>query len=546
MRRLACVLLLLLAGGGALQPVLAQTPPVRPERILVVPFANVRRDASIFWLGEASAVLLTDDLNARGASAITRPERTQAFERLQVPASAILTDATIIRIAELVGAAHVILGSLRLEADGLVVRARSIAVAEGRVRTDVTERGPVADLFAIFDRMAGQLAQSIAPAAVPPVQATGSERPPIAAFESLIKGLLAETSPTAISYLNAALKTYPEYDRARLELWEVYSEQGEHQRALAAVQPVPSRSPLSRRARFLAGVSQLALRKLDDAFATYKTLADESETPTVLNNLGVVQLSRGGNPESGLPTYFFDKAARLDPDDHHYFFNLGYAYFQAKDNPAATYWLREAVRREPADGEAHFVLGAALAAAGNTAESAREKELARRLDSTYEEWARRPPAEQVPKVLARVKRDELDLPHARRVETRIAETGQRDQQDLAVFYLDRGRRLFAQESDREAVDELERAVYLSPYLAEAHLLLGRLHLRNGRVGEAIDALKISIWSNETVEAHLVLARAYMQEKDAQQAREEAQRVLVLDPSSIEARRLLDVLKSSQP
>lgn len=545
MKRIACALLLL-AGGGALQPALAQTPSPQPDRILVVPFANVKRDASIFWLGEASAVLLTDNLNARGVSAITRPERTQAFERLEVPASAVLTDATIIRIAQLVGAAHVVLGSLQLEADGLVVRARSLALDEGRVRADVTERGPVADLFAIFDRMAGRLAQSVSPGAARPVQAVESDRPPIAAFESLIKGLLAETPATAITYLNGALKAYPEYDRARLAMWDVYSEQGEHQRALAAVQAVPARSVVSRRARFLVGVSQLALRKLDDAFATYKTLADEDGTPTVINNLGIVQLRRGGNPQSGLPTYYFDKAAKADPDDHDYFFNLGYAYFQAKDNPAALYWLREAVRREPADGEAHFVLGAALAAAGNGAESAREKELARRLDSTFEEWARRPVAEQVPKDLERVKMNEIELPHARRVETKIAETGQRDQQELANFYLDRARRLFAQESDREAAAELDRALYLSPYLAEAHLLLGRIHLRNGRVREAIDALKISIWSSETVEAHVVLAGAYVQAKDPDQARAEAARVLVLDSSSIEARRLLDMLKSSQP
>ena len=53
-----------------------------------------------------------------------------------------------------------------------------------------------------------------------------------------------------------------------------------------------------------------------------------------------------------------------------------------------------------------------------------------------------------------------------------------------------------QESDREAIAELDRALYLSPYLADAHLLLGRIHLRNGRVRDAIDALKISLWSAE--------------------------------------------------
>ena len=158
MRRLVCAALLLTGTAGS-QPALAQSA-ARPERVLVVPFASLKRDASIFWLGEASALLLTDNLNARGVSAITRPERKQAFERLQIPTSAVLTDATVIRIAQLLGAAQVILGSLQLEADGLVVRARTLAIDEGRIRADVTERGPVADLFTILDRLAGRLSPS--------------------------------------------------------------------------------------------------------------------------------------------------------------------------------------------------------------------------------------------------------------------------------------------------------------------------------------------------------------------------------------------------
>src|ERR1035437_2659087 len=74
----------------------AQTPS--PSRILVMPFENVTRDSRIFWLAEASAVILADDLNALGANAITREERRQAFERLQVPPAAALSDATVIRI----------------------------------------------------------------------------------------------------------------------------------------------------------------------------------------------------------------------------------------------------------------------------------------------------------------------------------------------------------------------------------------------------------------------------------------------------------------
>jgi len=501
-----------------------------PARILVVPFDNVKREGRIFWLGEASAVLLTDDLNALGQDAITRPERRQAFDRLQVPPVAALTDATVIRIGQLVGASRVVVGSLQMEESVLMVHARSIALDTGRVQVDVTERGPLTGLFAIFERIARRIAPSSSTAEI------GSQQPPVTVFEDFIKGLLAETPATAINYLNAALKGQPSFDRARLAIWEVFADQGDHEQALRVVAAVPASSPWARHGRFLAGLSQLHLKKYDEAFATFQALADAQPTATVLNNLGVVQLRRGGTAQTGVPTYYFTKAAEADRGDADYVFNLGYAYWENRDPPGAVYWLREAVRRNPADGDAHFVLAAALAATGNSAESTRERELARRLSARYEEMARRSGGDAVPKGLERIK-NEVELPHPG-LETILAANEQRDQAQLAKFHLDRGKRLFQQEHDRDAVVELNHALYLSPYLAEAHVLLGRIHLRNGRITEAIGAFKIAIWSAETAEAHAALGEAYRQARDAVAARAEAERALALDPASADARQLL--------
>src|SRR5205814_4334926 len=110
--------------------------------------------------------------------------------------------------------------------------------------------------------------------------------PPIATFENYIKGLLADAPARAIAYLNAALAATPAFDRARLALWDVYAEQGDHASALAAVTPVAAGSPWSRRATFLAGLSYLQLNRYDEAFATFKALADAQPTATALNNLG--------------------------------------------------------------------------------------------------------------------------------------------------------------------------------------------------------------------------------------------------------------------
>ena len=101
--------------------------------------------------------------------------------------------------------------------------------------------------------------------------------------------------------------------------------------------------------------------------------------------------------------------------------------------------------------------------------------------------------------------------------------------------------MFEREEDREAIAELRRAVYLSPYEAQAHLLLARIHLRNGRTAEAVNALKISIWSEETAAARLALAEAYIKLQNTAAARTELQRVLAMDPASAEAKRLLSTI-----
>ena len=145
-------------------------------------------------------------------------------------------------------------------------------------------------------------------------------------------------------------------------------------------------------------------------------------------------------------------------------------------------------------------------------EAGRERELAGQLSSRYAESTHGATLDPLPRGLERV-REDLESRYDAGVDLAIVSTAQRDQQDAAQFHLDRGRRLFDREQDRDAMAELRRAVFLSPYEADAHLLIGRIHLRAGRPLEAVDALKISIWSRDGAPAHVALAEAYLQLKD---------------------------------
>jgi tetratricopeptide (TPR) repeat protein len=537
-------ILLLLIALFFIAPRVASSQAATTDRVLVVPFENAAKDPRVGWLSEAAAVLLADELNARGVPAIRRTERVQAFDQLHLPLTAGLTRATVIKVGQLVGASEVVVGSFTVENDRLTVGAHSIRIDVGRLQPDVKDQAPLEDLYGIFQRIARRLSPSA-------TAASSTQRPaqvPMRAFENYIKGLIAESAAMQATFLETAVREFSGFDRARLALWDARYEQGDHAAALAAARSVAADSPLSARARFRAGVSLMELKRYDEALDVLKklldsrpTAADGSETAVapILNNLGVLLIRRGATSETGSPAYYLTKAADADTGEPDYRFNLGYSYALAQNHTGAVFWLREAVRRNPADADAHYVLAAALQASGSGVEAARERDLARQLSAHYE--ARQGTDASIPTGLERI-RTELESPRDLRADRAIVTAAQREQRELAAFHLDRGRRLFEKEQDRDAMAELRRVVYLLPYEAEAHLLMGRIQSRAGRPEDAIDALKISVWSQETPAARIALAEAYLSMKNTAAARTELERALILEPGSVQARQMLSSMK----
>ena len=242
--------------------------------------------------------------------------------------------------------------------------------------------------------------------------------------------------------------------------------------------------------------------------------------------LGVVQLRRGATPQTGRATYFFNQVVERAASDADACFNLGYAYWIDKDAMAAAYWLREAVRRNPADGDAHFVLAAALAASGAVPEAVRERELAQRLS---DRWEQAPAGEGVPRGLERLPEFSRSAP--RGLEAALSAGVQRDQRELAAFHLDTARRAFEAGRDQETIRETQRALYLTPYDADALRLLGRAQARSGLLQDAINAYKIAIWSTESAAAQVELGELLLRVRDTVGALRAAERALVLEPAN---------------
>lgn len=508
------------------RPMATPAPIVPP--VLVLPFTVDAAPGTSglagapFWFGEAAAIALTDELAALGVPAATRDERVGVFESLQLPINAALSRATVIRTGEVIGASAIVLGDVRL-ADKVTVRARVIDLATGRQFADVTVDGGSPEFFALMARVAKGLDPHLAKGG--PIVPVPS-RPSIEAFEDYVKGLVATGPDAQVKFLEAALVHAPNDPRTLIALSHARTVQGDHAKALEAANKVPATSRDARVARFLAAQSLMALKRFDDAFKALDQLYKEAPLPAVSNALGVLQLRRGGVSPLGSPAFFFNRAVEESRGDVEIAFNLGYAYALAGDATSAIYWLREVVRRQPADGTAHLVLSALLAGQGKTVEAQREFDLSKLLGASESETATLTAV--VPKGLERL---ETELHHALVSHTAPADAEIEQKDQTATFYLDRGRRFMDETRDKEAIDEFRRAIYVSPYLDQPHLLLGRVLQRTGRLSEAVSEFTLALWCLETADAHASLASAQLAMGKPDQARASATRALALDPAN---------------
>src|SRR5262245_48109216 len=88
----------------------------RADTILVLPFFNLSNSTNLDWIGESIAETIRESLVAQGILALDREDRQEAFRRLAIRPYALLTRASVIKLAESLDADQVMFGQYTLAA----------------------------------------------------------------------------------------------------------------------------------------------------------------------------------------------------------------------------------------------------------------------------------------------------------------------------------------------------------------------------------------------------------------------------------------------
>ncbi len=196
------------------------------QRLVVVPFENATGEASLYWIGEAFAVGLTDQLLAAGHDAVEPRRRREAALEMGLPLDEPVTTASSLLLARRVHAGAAVTGTVALrESNRVVVNARLVRT-EGSGTEPVKVDGALHELHALQERLARRLlppgpsarAEGLTPRQV-------LEQVPLGSFELYIKAVMTADPDERRSLLDRALEADPLYpaallERARMELEE--------------------------------------------------------------------------------------------------------------------------------------------------------------------------------------------------------------------------------------------------------------------------------------------------------------------------------------
>lgn len=518
------------AGGDAPQAVPSAPPPASsvdttPDAVLVMPPESETASAEPNWVGELVSELLPRGLLALGVPAVERDDRLRAQAALEIPVVP-LTRATSIRVAEALGARRLVFGTYAVREATITLTLRVLDVGRAGTAPPVVVSAPLRGVGDLAQGVAWDVAGALgrAPAVSREEFTARRTGAPYEAMEALGKALVSRRPPTRSKLLRHALGLAPDLAEARLALGRLQVETGEYSAAHGTLARVPASSGVSRSARFLMGVSELQIGRYADATATYSNLAAERPTPAVLNNQALAVLR---DPRAQLhASDILRRALEQAPDSADIAFNLGWALLYENDPAAAEFFLRGLVRRDPLEGHARVVLSWALRKAGRAEDASKEWEGVLAMAPNY--------AGLVTPDLAR--RFERILPSER---LRPDARAERSTTEVAAGLVGRADRLLASGDAPGALRDLERAAYLDPYAQKVHLLLARAHRAQGNRERALNELRMTLWSQDDPAVRAEMAQLLLEMGRRDEARQEAERVLKLDPGNEVARKVVD-------
>jgi tetratricopeptide (TPR) repeat protein len=505
------------------------------ESIVILPFGNESEKQEVYWLGEGFAESLGEELQLKDVAVIPRKQRKTVYDDLRLPYVGDLSRATMLKIGEKLGADYMVFGSYTLKDNDLSVEAKVIRLSSMKLSDPVTATGSLDHLYEIQRRIRDGLIQFFAGEKLAPEETKLSEQSvPLHAYESYIKGLLENSDNERIQFFQRAIQANPGYAQAIYRLGLTLSRVQRYKDSTDCLNKGTFTDPLLSKVRFLIGLNAYQSQSYDEALQIWQDLSKTQPSAEVYNNLGIALMQKKNFQDSG---WYASKAVELDPLNPDYRFNLAASYILRSFAPNAIQEYRELIKKRNDDYQAFYLLGKLLEknAAGDKQKDVASKIVMQFFNDTL-------PTDQkgkFPEMYTTVLQLLRSVPEFLSSEEReyLSAAQEKKLDDFASYvrtYQASARKYIDDDDSANALLEIRKGAGLNPLDWYLHYLSGLAQSRQKNADAAEPELQFSLWCQENVESHLLLAELYREQEKYADAKLQIQQSLALDPDNKKA------------
>jgi tetratricopeptide (TPR) repeat protein len=480
--------------------------------LLVLPFDNRTGQPSLEWIREAAAELLSTRFAAAGFEPTSRADRMYALDHLGLPQGFQPSRASAIKLAQTLDADSIVVGSYTTDGSGIVAEATLVDVPQLRMLPQVSARGEMRSLVAVFGDLAWKLTRQLDPTfnVAEETFAAEGNGVPLTAFEQYIRGITEPDQAERLRHLEEAVKLSPGFGEAWMALGREDFNSQQYQEAGAAFAKVDRNGPEGLEAGFYRGLSLMYQGDYAHAQEAFADVARVLPLAEVVNDEGVA-LSRQGKDG----TSQFIQAAAADPGAADYHFNLAVSLKRHGNSAGAQNELAQCLKLRPSDSEAQ-TLEEAWKSGANAEAGVDPLE---RIERSFNAAAFKQAAAML---------DEMNA-------GRLAALAPRERAQAlcaqARGYLDRGLLLEAERLYQNAAEADARS-------AQAHAGLAEVRERSGDTEAARKEAQEALELGPTADAYVVLAKVDFAAGSLGEANTEAEDAIKLDPQNRSAQEIL--------
>lgn len=489
--------------------------------VLVLPFDNHSAQPNVEWMGESAPEILNRRFASAGFLPIGRGDRLYALDHLGLPLNFRPSRASTLRLAQMLDADFIVLGSYSVANNRFSVSAQILDVHGLKLSPAMNEQGDLVRMLDVLNTLAWKIVKQLDPKYLVAEQTfvAASSNLHLDAFEKYVRGISETSIPAQIRELKEAVRISPEMTPAWLALGKAYFNNEQYDLAATTLAKVPSSDQLGLEAGFYRGLAYFNTGRYVQAEESFASVGKLLPLPEVVNNQGVAASRHG---RDGAPQ--FQQAVASDPNDADYHFNLAVAMQRKGDTAGATKEIAQCLKLHPSDSEAQMIASGLKTGGirfGEASGAALDQPL-ERIKRSYNEASFRQAA------------FELEQMQQMQLETMAPAARANSLTQQGTNYLNRGLVL-------EAEREFQAAAAADSSNALAHAGLAQVRERSGEPEAARQEAENSLKLAPNVPAYLVLARLDLAANRLPEAATDVSKALKVDANNPAAKGMKQAL-----